>query len=253
MIPKRKVLSPYTNKRDTIRPSHAKNDKTVTTITAGGGNPNSLILYCPTARSRVKWDFPGYPKLAHARAQDKVYFTGYKERIDVQAQTFFIWRRIVFWTYNQIDAAIGPTKGGGGNNNFGHLTRQMTPIQNTRVLRNLVFQGEDGIDFTAQTLHLAPLNHSRIDVQMDKSWNMNPIGANAYKMQSRKHFFRGGKIEYSDSEVGGAVFSSPWSSPCRKSKGNMYILDIFSDGGFHDSNQEVGKIQCEGKVYWSES
>lgn len=210
-------------------------------------------MYCPTARGRVHWEFPGSPVAPHARNQETVYLTGYKERVDIQAQTFFIWRRIVFFTFLQVPNAVGPKKGGGGNNYFKHYTRQMTPIQNDATLRSLVFQGSDGIDYTANTLHIAPLNHSRIDVVMDKSWNMNPIGAGAFKMQARKHFFRGGRMIYADEEVGNVNASSPWSVPSRKSKGNMYILDVFSDGGFHSTLGEAGKIQCEGKLYWSES
>lgn len=236
-----------------MRGTHANNNKTITTITAGGGNPNSLIMFCPTAREREQWQFPGSPVAPHARHSSKIYFTGYKERMDIQAQTFFVWRRIVFFSYVQIGVAQGPIKGGGGNKNFGHYTRQMTPIQNSVQLRNLVFQGTDGIDYTANTLHIAPLNRAMIDPIMDKSWNMNPIGSSAPRVQQRKHFFKGGPIIYQDEESGSTNFSSPWSAFSRRSKGNMYILDVFSDGGMHDTNGEVGKIQCEGKVYFSES
>lgn len=251
-MPKRRVLSPYNNKSDVIRPAHNTNDNSRSIINVGSSTPNTLILFSPTARARPGWTNPGAPNMAHGRFNEKIYVSGYKERVAIQSTAPFIWRRIVFWTYNQIPAAIGPRKGGSDASTTAYYTRQMTPIVNAPALRNLVFQGTDGIDYTAETLYMAPLNHSRIDVVMDKSYNMNPLDSGVGRMQIRKHYYRGGRIWYMDEESGNRNDGSPWSVPSSKSKGNMYILDVFSDGGFFSSARDAGAIQCEGRLYWSE-
>ena len=236
-----------------IRGAHNASDNPTAAISVGGASaPNTLLMFSPTARARVNWTNPGAPNQPHSRFAQQVYMTGYKERVGIQATAPFLWRRIVFWTYHRIPNAIGPKKGGGDASTFAYYTRQMTPISNTVELRDLVFKGMDGIDYDARSLLNAPLNHQSIDVQMDKTYSMNAVGGSMPKIQNRKHFYRGGKMIYADTETGNVNASSPWSSQSRKSRGNMYILDVFGDMGFSDTKTQVGKIQTEGRLYWSE-
>lgn len=236
-----------------MRGAHNASDNPTTGISVGGSDaPNTLLMFSPTARARVNWPNPGAPNQPHSRFAQQVYMTGYKERVSLQASAPFLWRRIVFWSSHRIPNAIGPKKGGGDASTFAYYTRQMTPIQNTVELRDLVFQGQDGIDYDARTLLIAPLNHHAIDVQMDKTYNLNAVGGSMPRIQNRKHFYRGGKLIYADTETGNVNASSPWSTHSRKSRGNMYILDVFGDNGFSDSKTQVGKFQTEGRLYWSE-
>lgn len=251
-MPKSRVLSPYNNKNDVIRPAHATNNNVSTAISAGGNTPNTLILFSPTFRGkRYVQNIPSAVDQPHSRHNRQIYFTGYKERIGVLATSHFFWRRIVFWSYQRVPIAGGPIKGGSEGQPQAYYTRQLTPIANTEELRNWVFRGTSGVDYTPATLHQAPLDHDNIDVVMDKTYQMNSNSGEP-KMVYRKHFFRGGRIIYADDEVGNYDIGSPYSSLSRRSKGNLFILDVFSDGSFHSSNQQVGQFQTEGHLFWSE-
>lgn len=250
---KKSVLSAYNNKSDTVRPAHQTNNNTATNIKVGGSNPNTFILYCPTARGRpaIKGDGTT-PLAAHTRFSDRTYVSGYKESVDIWSSGPFIWRRVVFWSYQQAFSAQGPKKGGSDASAGAYHTRQMTPVENDDTFRRWIFAGTQGVDYDVRTLHQAPLNHKWLDVAMDKTYRFNGQGGNLARIQNFRHFYPGGVVQYADQEFGNVNSGSPWSVTSRGSKGNMYILDIFSDGGMNDSNSTAGRIQCEGKIYWSE-
>lgn len=252
----RRMISPFVKKSDTNRPAHATNDESWSPINVGGATPNTFFLYCPTGRSRPGPASSGItPDAAHARFRDTVYWTGYQERMEVRSTSSFLWRRVVFWSMNQIVSALGPKKGGADASPFTYYTRQMTPIQNESTFRQFIFQGTEGIDYTISTQHLAPINRDNCKVVMDKTWRINQGGySNTDALISKKHWYRGGRICYADNEAGNVNQSSPWSvTNDNKSRGNMYILDIFSDGGAKETTQQVGRFQCQGQSYWKES
>lgn len=253
MIPKSRVLSPYNNKNDVVRPAHNTNNNPVTPIASTSTEPNTFILFCPTARTRPTYDSAlGSRESRHGRFNDKIYLSGYKERINISAFVSFLWRRIVFWAYVQIPAAMGPRKGGSDASASTYYTRQMTPISNQLDLRTLVFEGNQGVDYDVDTLIQAPVNKRFVHVQMDKTYNLNPNTTNP-KIFNFNHYYRGGPLWYQDNESGNYNTGSPWSCPNRSSKGNMYILDIFSPGVQADQGRDMGLVQCEGRLYWSES
>lgn len=246
-------MSAYNNKSDTVRPAHQTNNATRTPIKVGGDNPNTMILYCPTARGRPAVKSDGtVPNSPHARFNDRTYVSGYKESINIYSSGPFIWRRIVFWSYQQASVAAGPKAGGSDASSRAYYTRQMTPVENNDTLRQWIFDGTMGIDYHRNTMHQAPLNHRWIDVAMDKTYRFNGQGANLPRIQQFNHYYPGGVVQYADQEFGNVNDGSPWSVTSRQSKGNMYIFDIFSDGGMDGGNNKVGNIQCEGKLYWSE-
>lgn len=251
-LPKHRVLSKYDNKSDAIRPLRDENNNQKTDITVGGGEPNTMILFCPTARQRafVSGDQTKTPNEQHGRWKEDIYLTGYKERVDIASSGPFLWRRCVFWSYLQIDSAIGrrtqSTRAGP------YYTRQMTPIVNTEALRNAFFEGTSGVDYTPQNLHMAPLNRRALDVVMDKTYRFTGQSDNVTRLSQRKHYFPGGRIQYNDLQVGSIGEGSPWSVPSRTSKGNLYILDIFSDANLSSNSVTPGVVTCSGKLYWSE-
>lgn len=253
MIPKSRVLSPYNNKSDVIRPAHNSNNNPVTPITSSPNNPNTLLLFCPTARQRPVMDSPvGSRESRHGRFNDKIYFTGYKERININVGLATVWRRIVFWSYTQIPSAIGPKKGGSDASSTAYYTRQMTPVENTIDLRTLLFEGQLGTDYGLDTLIQAPVNTRFVHVQMDKTYRLNPNTTNP-KIYTFNHYYRGGRLWYLDDESGNYNIGSPWSVPNRASKGNLYIFDIFSPGVSQEEGAQRGLVQCEGRLYWAES
>lgn len=252
----RRMISPFVKKTDTLRPAHQTNDQSWSPINVGGASPNTFFLYCPTGRGRPGNTTSGNPAdLAHGRFRETIYWTGYQERMEVRATGSFLWRRVVFWSVNQIAAALGTKKGGGETSPFTYYTRQMTPITNDTTFRQFLFQGTEGIDYTITTQHLAPINRDNCKVVMDKTYRMNQGGfSNTDAMVSKKHWYPGGRIQYADREAGNLNQSSPWSVPNDQiSRGNMYVLDIFSDGGAKESTQQVGRFQAQGRCYWKES
>lgn len=254
MIPKRRVLSPYNNKNDVIRPAHNSNNSPIAPIGSTASQPNTLVLFCPTARQRPVLESTalGSRESRHGRFSDKIYLSGYKERINISVTNSCLWRRIVFWCYVTIPAAMGPKKGGSDASPYNYYTRQMTPIENSQDLRDIVFEGNQGVDYGVDTLIQAPVNTRFINVQMDKTYRLNPNTTQS-KIYNFNHYYRGGRLWYMDDESGNFNSGSPWSVPNRTSKGNMYILDIFSPGVQVSETTSHGVFQCEGRLYWSEN
>lgn len=158
----------------------------------------------------------------------------------------------MFWSYYKNPTAIGPRKGGSNSASAAYYTRQMTPIQNDQNLRHHMFKGTQGIDYDRQTIIMAPINRDHCDVVMDKTQTLNPIGEGMPRVQHRKHYFKGGRIIYDGDEAGSVVLNSEWSTLGRRSRGNLYILDIFGDGGFSSDRTTKGQFLTEGRLYWTE-
>lgn len=253
-MPKSRVLSKYTNKSDTLRPAHNTNNNVWTDFTIGGSSPNTMILFNPTYRQkRFMSNVAVSPDQPHQRHTTTTYISGYKERISVFSLLPCTWRRIVFWSYQRVLAAAGPLKGGAEHQVQAYYTRQMTPVENSQDLRNWIFQGTQGVDYTKETLIRAPVNHKHIDVVMDKTYNLQGTQSNP-KSYSFKHYFPGGRLIYDDNEQGGYdSITGGYSTTSRKSKGNLYIFDMWSDGGFITSSEsKAGGFQAEGRLFWSE-
>lgn len=245
-------MSPYNNKNDVIRPAHNSNNNPVTPIESTAGNPNTLLLFCPSARQRPNLDGSVMSRESrHGRFNEKIYLTGYKERININVSLPTLWRRIVFWSYVQLPVAIGPKKGGADASGNAYYTRQMTPVENTLDIRTLLFEGTQGVDYGVDTLIQAPVNTRFVHVQMDKTYRLNP-NTTVPKIYTFNHYYRGGRLWYLDDESGNFNTGSPWSAPNRASKGNLYIFDIFSPGVQQEESGSRAVVQCEGRLYWAE-
>lgn len=240
-----------------MRPAHSTTNQPFVNINVGGAQPNMFVMYCPTGRSRpAAQQAPNdlEPDLPHARFQKSIDVTGYKDKLTMTFDSSFIWRRIVFWSHERFTEALGPLKGDFNLPSRQYYTRQLTPITKSIDWKNLVFAGTEGIDYDTQTLHMAPLNKKAIYVQMDKTYTLNGGETSDFTIRHYKHWFPGGRIDYDDQESGNInVLSKPWSERSVRTKGNMYILDIFSDAGSHSSAVDVGRMYAEGRLYWKES
>lgn len=254
---RRPRISPWKKKSDVMRPAHATSNSPFVNIEVGGAQPNMFVLFSPTARSRSVAQQPPNdlePNLPHARFQKSIDVTGYKDKLTMTFDSSFIWRRVVFWTHERFSQAIGPLKGDFNLPSRQYHTRQLTPLQKAPGWKNLVFEGTEGIDYDTATMHMAPLNKRAIYVQMDKTYTLNGGETSDFTIRHYKHWFPGGRIDYDDREKGNVnTVTTPWSEPSVRSKGNMYILDIFSDAGSHSSGVTVGKMFAEGRLYWKES
>lgn len=173
-----------------------------------------------------------------------------------------IWRRIAVWSYTRIPQAVTNPKTYQGIQPV--RQRQITPQVNDPGFRQFWFQGFQGVDYNIDTIHEAPLNRQNFTVLYDKKMIINPQRgpqsfANSFgELRSRKFWHRGGRIIYDNQERGHDVTSGletidGWSVNARNSRGNMYILDIFTDGGSGTSDQAaVAKYWPVGRRYWKE-
>lgn len=250
-------ISPYYNKSDVMRPAHNTTNSPFVNINVGGAQPNMFVMYCPTARSRpAAQAAPNdlVPNLPHSRYQQSIDIKNYRENVTMTFDSSFLWRRVVFWTHERFTEAVGPLKGDFNLPSRQYYTRQITPLTKAPDWKNLVFAGTEGIDYDTQTMHMAPLNRKAIRVQMDKTYRMNGGESADFTIRNYKHSFPGARMDYEQQESGNTdVLSGPWAEQSVKSKGNMYILDIFTDAGGHSSAVDVGKFFAEGRLFWRES
>lgn len=196
----------------------------------------------------------------HNRHSRRVDYTGYRERVMVTARRPVMWRRIVVWSYIRIGNAT-PVIGTDSNGND-FFKRNVTPVvgNSTSDIREFLFAGTQGPDFSASGVFEAPLNRDHYSVAYDKVRVINP--SHAYpdgvggQISWRKFWNPGGKIVYDEDEKGSSAGDSTgWSVYSNPSRGNMYIFDIFGDGGNHPEGnpaEQIGKFRPVGQNYWRE-
>lgn len=248
------MISPYEHKKDTIRPHNEGTDGSWVNVNVGGAAPNTFVLFSPTARPRVPRPTIGtFAEPDYGRSQKDIFFKGYSERMTVFANSSFMWRRIVFWSYYRDIAALNTTGTPEGSPGVRH-NRQLTPYTNDQDMRDWLFKGTQGVDWTTDSMIMAPVNKDMNNVVMDKTYNINVKDSTDFTMINKKHYYPGGRISYDDYESGTkTVSTSPWAAGnFRSSMGNMYILDIFSDAGGRESSQQAGRFTCQGVTYINE-
>ena len=245
----RYTVTPYNKKQDTIQSGMP--DSTQASAPISEGAENTFFLFCPTflpGRSAVR------ARYAHERSNSRIHFTGYREKVMMKMTQSVIWRRIVVWSHERVSAAKPPIKGGGGTQSVpGKRQRNILPQANTEYFREWLFQGTQGIDYTTNTIHQAPINRSNVTVSYDRTSIINPNNAPTEgngKLIEKKFWNPGGLIKYDDDEAGSKNFNEPgWSARSGNSKGNMYIVDIFTTPGISSAS---GVFQPQGTTYWVE-
>lgn len=231
----------------------AHKSKSQSNAPIANGKTNTIFGFCPTYRPRY---LEGIQSDRHMRSANHVRFSGYREVSMINVIQSVIWRRIVVWSYSRINPTIPPIKQIQGGD---YLTRQITPLDETdQSLQRFLFQGTMGLDFTADTIHQAPLNTANFTVVKDRVRIVNPNfsggdGTNG-KVLETKDWIPGGKVVFEHTEAGSkdlakAGDNTGWSSLSRESRGNLYVFDVFNSPG---STKTVGSFQPEGTVYWTE-
>lgn len=244
-------VSPFDHKKDTLVGGHNTSNTTFVPIAVTDAEPNMFLGFCPTwlphntgAATTVG------PATRHRRGQPTIFFKGYRENVNLTVQSSVIWRRVVLWSYRRVVEMQPPLK---GTAPAAYHVRQLTPISNTVAFRTWLFAGTQGIDYTVQTLHQAALNTTNFVVQSDKTrtinWNVDATVD--FKYYEKKFWNPGGKIVYPYDEQGEttSLGAGGFSANSRESKGNMYIIDIFSAPG---TNGTVGNFSPQGTRYWKE-
>lgn len=216
--------------------------------------PNTFFGFCPTFRQLLSSN-SSVNTLPHSRQSAKIGFTGYKERVLIATGSSLIWRRIVLWSYTQFTPAQPPVKGQ-STDNPNWYGRQTTPLENTIALREFLFEGTDGTDYTVHSIHEAKLNRNNFTVAYDRTRWLNPThDTEDFGYQKEFKFWNpGGKIIYDDDESGSEKLpANGWSSSTRESRGNMYIFDIFNSGlGLTSDVSNIARFCPQGTAYWVE-
>lgn len=240
-------ISPYDKKSDTMKPAHETNMNDFAPI----GYPNTFFMFCPTFRPSNLDDTAG-ATVPLARQSSHIGFTGYKEVVNIATAKPLVWRRVVFWSFERYTMAQPPLKDAGDTR---FLTRNITPIQIGSVQE--LFKGTINVDWTQNTLNQVPMDTHKMRVVSDRRRTINPRfqSTNTYDyVVEQKYWYRGGKIIYDDSEYGSEILEpSGFASLAPQQKGNLYILDMFTDAFSSTADlSSVARFSATGTAYWVE-
>lgn len=225
--------------------------------------PN-VFGFCPTFRDRSYLD----TNVEISRHSANVFYKGFKELVSIRVTQPVTWRRVVFWTYDtwgsMVPWRIAQSTQPDPDVNETFYSRRVDHKDFFGVdtgLREMMFRGSLGIDYGAGTVQFTPMDRKRNKVVYDKAVNINPnydaptdeMG----KIVQRKLWHAANRtIWYDDIEMGSSVTSqSGWSSPSPLSAGNMFVVDIISNGDPQpgDTATQIGSFSTQSVAYWHES
>lgn len=171
-----------------------------------------------------------------------------------------LWRRIVLWTYDQWYSAVPYRVAEPNDPNEEYYLRRLDKKElfgaQTQV-RQQLFRGTSGIDYTNSALHNARVDRIKNRVVYDKTINVTPnydASTDEFgKIIERTQWHPCNKtIIYEDQEEGSSKIGSGWSSIVRKSAGNMMIVDIMTTGDGGTGTDQCGTVGMHGTYYWHE-
>ena len=190
------------------------------------------------------------------RQNKEIYFVGWKDiwRFHITGGSAFIWRRIVFSSYEQFEFSSLP-----GNGVQGYMRNiQPNGIPTTGGDIDMIdelFSGTKGIDWADPMT--APVDNHRVRVMSDRKMTLLPRNDTGYETEQRRWHSVKKRLVYDDDEIGDdmegeapGTNSSPWSAEQRGSVGNIYCVDFFDSMG--TDNTDRLRIRVESKRYWHE-
>lgn len=242
-------------KQDTLLGSDSSdpdNFSNVVALTTG----NNYFLWTPTFRDRDD------NVNNHTRGAASCYYRGVRDRIMVAASFQLIHRRVCFWSHSQISSAT-PYDIPGDDGDIAYTRRplqKINPSTDTATFRYL-FKGTVGVDFTEDSRWDSPMANNRIQVVYDRQYPVNPnynvAEGNAFGKISTKKLWHpmNSTVKYDDWEQGREIDAASWGNAHPASRGNFYILDMFSTGQDVPSETatQCGSYSTESTVYWHES
>jgi hypothetical protein len=229
---------------------------------SSGANPiqlhagNNYFLWSPSYLEQQDESYD------YVRNAQNVFFRGVQDRVFLSAAFAFTWRRVCFFSYEQLVAGI-PFFVDPSNEEDPHIVRrplrEINP-KNASEFFAYAWKGTVGVDFSENTRWNAPLDDKLLTIVYDRSCTINPNyaapqGATFGKSMTRKMWHPVNKtIMYTDKENGSTPQTTGWSSMSPNSPGNFYILDIFSTGqDLPGDTTGVGEFGSEATVYWHEN
>jgi hypothetical protein len=229
---------------------------------SSGANPvqlhagNNYYLWSPSYLEQQDESYD------YVRNAQNVFFRGVQDRVFLSAAFAFTWRRVCFFSYEQLVAGI-PFFVDPSNEEDPHIVRRPLREINPKNASDFfayAWKGTVGVDFSENTRWNAPLDDKLLTIVYDRSCTINPNyaapqGATFGKSMTRKMWHPVNKtIMYTDKENGSTPQTTGWSSMSPNSPGNFYILDIFSTGqDLPGDTTGVGEFGSEATVYWHEN
>ena len=229
---------------------------------SSGANPvqlhagNNYYLWSPSYLEQQDESYD------YVRNAQNVFFRGVQDRVFLSAAFAFTWRRVCFFSYEQLVAGI-PFFVDPPNEDDPHIVRRPLREINPKNASDFfayAWKGTVGVDFSENTRWNAPLDDKLLTIVYDRSCTINPNyaapqGATFGKSMTRKMWHPVNKtIMYTDKENGSTPQTTGWSSMSPNSPGNFYILDIFSTGqDLPGDTTGVGEFGSEATVYWHEN
>lgn len=224
------------------------------------GPGHVYVLYCPTylPRQTVPKEIS---RRDHLREQSKIFYRGVRENVYVSASENCFWRRVVFYSSEEIDAAV-PLYGSHPVTSNPFRIRNMQTFDPSAggtdaFLGNTLWGGMVGVDYTEDTRWKTPLDTDALTVVYDRTTTINANRDFAAEETYGKNVNRklwhpvNRSLQYGDKETGADVQPSPWVSE-KPRQGNMYIMDIFSTGRTADTDISFGTWSVNSTIYWHE-
>lgn len=214
----------------------------------------NVFAFCPTYRDLN-------PALQNTRETAFTFAKGYRERITIRVSQPVLWRRIVFWSYDRFFSTYPFQVSEPTDTDQDYYLRRLDHKNlygAQSQLRQGLFRGTSGIDYTNSSLHNAVIDRQKNRVKYDRTINVTPnydASTDEFgKIMERTQWHPcNAKIMYDDIEEGSSVIRNGWSSVARRSAGNMYIVDIISTGDSGlDTSTQVGTVAMHGTYYWHE-
>lgn len=211
---------------------------TTLSVTVG---PPIYALWAPTTRDRT--DLEHGPS---DRNSDRIYFTGWKDRIAITlGDAPLIWRRIVFWSYSAVALAISPTDPGTGD-----VYRRVEPFSHISqaALVESFWKGTLNRDWHSDFSFDAKFDNHRNRVISDRKRVINPKFAQGFRNYFLWYPIRRW-IQHDDEEAGSDTIGSVWAATTPNSPGNLYVLDVFA---LAQRGTDAATVRYESTVYWRE-
>lgn len=207
----------------------------------------TIFLFCPNYRNLDR-DVSN----DHTRNAQDVYFRGFKEKFWVQtSQVPLVHRRIVFWCQQVIDNArphVVPV-----TNSPPTYYRSFTPIQGNSFLMQYLFQGTPDTDYSNLFWPTAKLDRRNCQVISDTTKITNPGNDTGTQKLYSTWVGVNRRMSYPDEERGSGEQSNPWAAPTPYGKGNIYVMDMFSQGFEPPPVGEAATFTTQSTVYWHEA
>jgi len=233
-------------KRDTMLAANAAGDTSNASAILVNGDEVVMNLWAPLTRN-----FEETENSPADRNATKVFFVGIKESLYMFANTPFIWRRVVFWSFNRYLFAESVENTDGTRY---RRSEPFTPTTHPELVEEL-FEGTLDVDWQRRTLFDAKIDRGKIKVVSDRRRIINP-GMERGAMRDMKLWTSVRRqVIYDDDEFGRDIASSVWSAQTPGSMGNLYVLDLFSIPiGSVAVGPEAGNVRYNSTtVYWREN